>query len=519
MASTWATVPVNALAFADDPTLVCKDARSAQRILSTVQGKLASNGLHIKPSKCFSLSLKSGQFDKTRKFSLNDTLVDNIDSAPMKFLGLYIYGKHQKSNTAKFLISKLTTLMAKVDRLLIRGQYKVRIYDQYVTSCIRFDMSVCDVAQSNLDALDTVVRKYIRKWCGMPQSTHIGYVFHSSGLGISSPSHLYRVGHASTLAVSTNSDPVLQSAIQATLDSDNAHNNAQHSEVADLVQGATNTRDIKTKARQLSDSIVNDLAGSKVKQGEHGWIEALSSMDDDVTWKSCLVGLSEATFSFVTRALVDALPTNSNLALWKKVLSPNCGSCHSSNQTLLHVLNHCQSKLAAYTWRHNNVLLSLRNFLSSKLPDMELRCDLHVSNNQFSEFPVHTVPYDIISTNLRPDICMIDRSSKTFTIVELTVPYESNISAAQERKSIKYMPLVAGLQELGYNTTFYSVEICSRGVIAQGTSAIMRKLCHISRRESKLFLQSLSRLVMRCSYVIFKEKDNRSAMFESIIHI
>ena len=378
-------------------------------------------------------------------------------------------------------------------------------------------MSVCDVAQSNLDALDTVVRKYIKKWCGMPQSTHIGYVFHSAGLNVSSPSHLYRVGHASTLAVSTHSDPVLQTAIQATLDG-GAHNNAQHSEVVELVQGETNNRAIKTKGRQLSDSIVEDFAKSKVKQGEHGWIEALSRMDDDVSWKSCLVGLSEATYSFVTRAIVDALPTNSNLALWKKVLSSQCGSCQSNKQTLLHVLNHCQSKLAAYTWRHNNVLLSLKNFISSKLPNLELHCDLHVRNNQFQDTPVQTVPYDIIATNLRPDICIIDRDSKNFIIVELTVPYESNITAAQERKSTKYMSLVAGLREIGFDVTFYSVEICSRGIVAQGTSAMLRKMCHISKKESKLFLQSLSRLVTKCSYIIFKEKDNRSAIFESIIH-
>ena len=284
-----------------------------------------------------------------------------------------------------------------------------------------------------------------------------------------------------------------------------------------MVQGVTNIGAIKTKGRQLSDSVIEEFAKSKVKQGEHGWIEALSLIDDDVSWKSCLVGLSEATYSFVTRSLVDALPTNSNLALWKKVISSHCGSCHSSKQTLLHVLNHCQSKLTAYTWRHNNVLLSLKTFLSSKLPHMELRCDLQVRDNQFSNIAVQTVPYEIISTNLRPDICIIDRVSKEFTILELTVPFESNIAAARERKSIKYMPLVAGLQEIGYNTTFYTVEICSRGVVAQGTSAIVRKLCHITRKEAKLFLQSLSRLVMRCSYAIFKEKDNRDAIFESII--
>ena len=244
----------------------------------------------------------------------------------------------------------------------------------------------------------------------MSQTTHLGCVFHASGLNLSSLSHLYRLGHASTLALSSSFDPVLQNAIQATLDEE-TQNTAQHAEVVQLSQGVKNKGELKTKGRELSDFMIEDVAKTKVLQGEHGWMEALSLMDSDIPWKSCLVGLSEATFSFATRALVDALPTNSNLARWKKVLSSQCGSCHSTKQTLLHVLNHCQSKLDAYTWRHNNVLLQMKNFICSKVMDAEILCDILVKDNQFQNVNVNTVPCDIIATNLRPDMCIIKRDT------------------------------------------------------------------------------------------------------------
>ena len=107
---------ISSLAFADDLTLVCDNARSAQRILNAVSSKLESNGLLIKPSKCYSLSLKSGCFDQSRKFSLNGVNFENINNAPMKFLGLNIYNKHQKANSSKYLQSKLSTLLDQVDK-------------------------------------------------------------------------------------------------------------------------------------------------------------------------------------------------------------------------------------------------------------------------------------------------------------------------------------------------------------------------------------------------------------------
>ena len=82
---------VISLAFADDLTLTCKDARSAQRILNNVEEKLSKINLVIKSSKCFTYSLKSGCFDKTRKFKVRGTPVDNIDDKPMKFLGQNIF--------------------------------------------------------------------------------------------------------------------------------------------------------------------------------------------------------------------------------------------------------------------------------------------------------------------------------------------------------------------------------------------------------------------------------------------
>ena len=507
---------VHALAFADDLTLVCKDARSAQRIITSVNSKLKSVGLNIKPAKCFSLSLKSGCVDRHRTFLLDGTPFKSILEEPMKFLGLRIFHKHQAANSAKYLSTKLNTLLKEVDRLPLRGQYKLEIYHRYVTACVRFDLQVCDMAKSSLDSLDITVRNYLRKWCRMPKSTHIAHAFHSWGLNLDLPSHLYTVGHAATLSSIPSHDSALKEASQVALDELTKHVAQEPNKVIiELSQDSVSKQQLKKKGQAAKDEMMVEHAKSCSKQGM--WLETLGHLDNEISWKSTLSGLSEPTYLFVLRSMVDALPTNSNLALWKKLSSSSCGSCGSNKQTLLHVLNNCDSKLKLYAWRHDNILFQLNNFVQSCLPNCDIKCDLAIENNAFTDRKTRTVPPDIYITDMRPDIVIIERAIKHITLLELTVPFETNFFNAQDRKSKKYSTLVAGLQEVGYDCKFLTIEVGSRGIAPHGICKLLRQLCKSSHRQTKEIVKKMCHIAMQCSYVIFQEKDNAGAMFQSII--
>ena len=120
-------------------------------------------------------------------------------------------------------------------------------------------------------------------------------------------------------------------------------------------------------------------------------------------------------------------------------------------------------------------------------------------------------------TSLRPDIAIINRAMKKISILELTIPFETNILKAQERKAAKYAPLVAGLQEGGYTCSFFSIEIGSRGIAAHGTGKSIRSLCGASYRESRDIVKRLCQISLKCSYLIFQERDNHGANFNMIL--
>ena len=72
------------------------------------------------------------------------------------------------------------------------------------------------------------------------------------------------------------------------------------------------------------------------------------------------------------------MPTQSNLSTWGRVLSPTCLACGHGIQSLLHVLNSCKQALNSYTWRHDNVLLKIRNFIKMHVlrDEFEINCDV-----------------------------------------------------------------------------------------------------------------------------------------------
>ena len=290
---------------------------------------------------------------------------------------------------------------------------------------------------------------------------------------------------------------------------------AAHAQVTDLVKQSHNKAELKSGVRRLKDTTTEQASTKAVQQGR--WTEILANLDSDITWKASLAGLSEATYSFAVKSLVDCLPMNCNLSLWRKVLSDRCGSCGTNRQTLLHVLNNCPVKLKLYAWRHDNVLFKLRKFVTSHLPLLEVRCDLLIENNTICDINISTIPVDIYLTNLRPDLVVIDRIRKSVIILELTVPFATNFANAQERKCLKYASVISGLEEAGFKCNFHSLELGSRGIPAQGTCSTLRKICGSSRKETRDFVHSLVKVVLKCSYVIFKEKDNVNATHNTVI--
>jgi len=99
-----------------------------------------------------------------------------------------------------------------------------------------------------------------------------------------------------------------------------------------------------------------------------------SVMAQDMSWGRLIYGLSPALLKFALNSRVNMLPTNDNLARWRKGSRP-CKLCGADRPTPAHVLSSCPVALKQqrYTYRHNQVLTVLYNVITSTVAKLNRR--------------------------------------------------------------------------------------------------------------------------------------------------
>ena len=189
---------------------------------------------------------------------------------------------------------------------------------------------------------------------------------------------------------------------------------------------------------------------------------------ENITWKSIIYNIPRGVLSFALNSTTNTLPTPDNLRRWGKRVVSVCPLC-SNQGTLEHILNFCSVALTQgrYTWRHNTVLNHITNFvLQNKPEDLEVYSDI-------SGLDVNggTIPPDVLVTQSRPDLVLLNRNEKTICLLELTCSFERNAEAANLRKSLRYTTLKNDLEDSGYKCLLVPFEVGSRGYISSATKS------------------------------------------------
>ena len=176
-------------------------------------------------------------------------------------------------------------------------------------------------------------------------------------------------------------------------------------------------------------------------------------------WSSSVETMPQYIFNFARKALIQQLPTASNLHRWKKIASSMCNLCSSDKvQTNKHVLNNCDKALERYTQRHDNVLSLLANWiLTVKSVNQELLVDLPSEKWQSI--------VQVFQPTCRPDIVVIGHSR--ICVLELTICHETNLVKSKNYKINKYNNIRDQLQSayVNYDTHVFTLEISSLGFI------------------------------------------------------
>ena len=191
-------------------------------------------------------------------------------------------------------------------------------------------------------------------------------------------------------------------------------------------------------------------------------LQLMAEENFEITWKSIIHNLPRKVLRFGLNSVKETLPVNNNLALWGKTLNQCCSLC-GRKETVLHVLNNCPVMLnqGHYTYHHNNILSILLAKLTVTLGSSE---DTHIFSDIEGRHALGggTIPPDILPTNEKPDIVIVQPTH--ITIIELSVPFESNIKIRHEFKCNKYAMLISDLRRYGLEVTLHALEVGSHHI-------------------------------------------------------
>ncbi|XP_019616086.1 PREDICTED: uncharacterized protein LOC109463676 [Branchiostoma belcheri] len=500
--------------------------------------------MKFKTKKSRSLVLKQGTLADYH-FNLSGEQIPTIQEQPVKSLGRWytedLKDTKRVQETAKLIREGLEA----IDNSGLPGKLKLWCLQYGLMPRIMWPLTVYEVALSHVEAMERNINTYVKKWLGVPNSlTNIAIHSRKAKLNIPVRSLVeeFKVAKVRTsMTLSNSKDPVIRN-FQPDLRSgrkwrvsaavEEAEARLRHKEVVGATQtGRQGLGLIRHKwwssatEKERREMVVQEVreqeeekrvavAAGLAKQGMWTTWESVEqrNISLNVLWQ-----MEPLRISFLWRSTYDLLPTPANLSKWYEERSDCCAACGQKG-TLQHILSACPSALSSgkYTWRHNNVLRVIVDAIKGRVECVNAE-EVPAGNQYFTPFLKEGsqprkdtsskrkpsilsaandwkvkadldgeggFPQEIALTLLRPDIVIWSESSREVVFGELSVPWESNIEEAYERKLTRYAELEAVCRDKGWRSSCYPFELGCRGFVAASLHKWLNKM-GLSRKEIK----------------------------------
>ena len=209
------------------------------------------------------------------------------------------------------------------------------------------------------------------------------------------------------------------------------------------------------------------------------------------------------TAKFILNSTIHTLPTQNNLKLWNKSVSDKCHLCKNRDSTL-HTLSGCKVSLEQkrYTWRHDNIINYIVQCLDSTKVTVYSDIEGHQASNGGS------MPPEVLVTEQKPDIVVINAEKGTVKLLELTVPFEGNIKERNKDKTDKYAHFLTDIKTYAPSLTCFEVGV--RGYLTKDNMDKLKDIHSLCKKniKYKTFLKNISAISIISSYYIFTARKN-----------
>ena len=173
-------------------------------------------------------------------------------------------------------------------------------------------------------------------------------------------------------------------------------------------------------------------------------------------------------------------------AIQKEDIGQECRMCGLHKETVSHLVSGC-SKLAQgpYKRRHDHMGLRIYWEMCRKngipcsekwfeeVPDTIRKS----KDNKFEIWWDRPVETTIKLDHYRPDVVLIDRAAKHWTIVDFSVPWDKNVNSKEDEKILRYLPLAKDITKVHkVSTKVIPIVIGGLGVVPKRLTGYLKEL-------------------------------------------
>ena len=132
------------------------------------------------------------------------------------------------------------------------------------------------------------------------------------------------------------------------------------------------------------------------------------------------------------------------------------------------------------------------------------------------------IPPHLLVTNLKPDLFIVNESTNIAVLLELTCPWDSNITRSHDFKQEKYAPLVNDLSNR-FTVFYFPIEVSVRGQISKGNRArfksFLYRSCENARKMHPEIMRVCSKAALLSSFSIFFARKEPSWISPPLLNV
>ena len=462
---------VNHLLFMDDLKLYASSQKELDSLVRVVESYSRDIGMEFGMDKCAVLLMKDGKQVESEGVELpSGEVMKDVDENGYKYLGV-LQAEKVKNREMKEKVRveylRRVKLLAKSE--LYAGNM-VKGINAWAIGVVRYSAGILDWTKEDLKQMDVKTRK-ILTFCG---------AFHKRG----SVGRLYLKRKEGGKGLISVEDCVRQEEGSLGL-----YVGGSEEWMLKVVSGMGVVARVES-AKEYKDRVERTRREALRAKPLHGsFFRSVSEVADERSWQWLSGGyLTKATEGFILAAQEQAVRTR-----WVRAtidgeadLDPMCRVCGKQLETVMHLASGC-GELAKkqYKVRHDGMGKRVHwelcrkygiecaskwydhvpsSICSTKDGDVEIYWDRRVETVRGCE-------------HNRPDVVVIERSERKWTLIDFSVPMDLNVEKKEREKCDNYEPLASEIRKVyKVRTEIVPVVIGALGTVPKGLAGNLKKL-------------------------------------------